>query len=180
MRSPLLWLGLVAFISTPACKSAEEKAAEEARRKAGEELRKKANLSLDEHEVNCGKDDAMGCAALATAYQIGEEREANPQKAQELFEKACTLGHPQSCIDAATTYLDDEKWSEAAVYLKMGCSANSDDACTRLAQVEQELDRGKAEGEAGEAGEAKDDDGAELSEAERLMKEIENAEQDED
>ena len=181
MRFAPIWLALASLVISPGCDTEEEKAAAEARKKAGEEMRRKANLSIEEHEVNCEKDDPVSCAAVATAYQIGEDKPSDPAKAQELFEKACNLKHAQSCLDAADKHIDDKAWAKAEALLDVGCKADDDAACTRLATVKQEIEKAKAPAEGGEAeGEAGSGAKAEgeMSEAERLMKEIEDADED--
>lgn len=159
------------------CQSEAEKAQEAERKKAGAELRRKAGLGIAEHEKACAVDDAVSCAALATAYQVGEDKEADPAKAQEFFEKACLLGNGSSCIDAADTYLDKGDDDKAKPLLDAGCKADHDDSCTRLVALKQRAHKGAQAGGAGETGGAAEaGDAKEMTEAERLMAEIEAAE----
>jgi TPR repeat protein len=170
----------VLCLSVPAsgCKSAEEKEADAERKKAGAEARKKAEMGVAEHEAACNKDDAVSCAALATAYQVGEDKEADPAKAQELFEKACNLGHGPSCIDAADPYLDKGEDDKARPLLDKGCKAENEDCCTRLAALDDKAKKAAgADPATGAAAEA-DGEKKEMSDAERLMAEIEAAEKD--
>jgi TPR repeat protein len=179
-RTCLSTLVLMSFLpAMGGCDSEAEKAEAAERKKAGAELRRKAGLSIDEHEAACAKDDADSCAALATAYQVGEDKESNPVKAQEFFEKACTLGNGPSCIDAADTYLDKGEVAKARPLLDSGCKAEHDDCCTRLVSLDQ-ADK-KAAGDAADASgdaAAGTESGKEMTEAERLMAEIEAAEED--
>lgn len=180
----LVSLGVVVSVALPGCKSEEEKAADAAREAAAAEVREKAQLSIDEHEVNCDKGDAIGCLAVATAFQIGEDRPLDAAKAQTMFEKACDLGSAQGCLDASDKYLDAEAWDKALPLVTKGCEAENDEACTRKARVEQELKGGAEDEEEGDGAEPKAEGGEagdeELSERERLLKEIAAAEEDDD
>lgn len=170
---------LCLFAPATGCKSAEEKEADAEREKAGAEARKKAAMGVDEHEAACDKDDAVSCAALATAYQVGEDKPADPAKAQELFEKACTLGHGPSCIDAADPYLDKGEDEKARPLLDKGCKAEHDDSCTRLVALDERAKKAaEADAPTGAAAEKEEGEEKEMSDAERLMAEIEAAEKD--
>lgn len=145
-----------------ACDSAEEKK----REAAAAEARRKAELPIDAHEKNCEKGDADGCAALATAYQIGEDREYDEEKAQELFEKACNLGHGQSCMDGADGFLGSAD-DKALPLLKKGCELKNDDSCHRLEALERKLAKKAAEAPAAAPeGEAKPAEGEAAAPAE--------------
>src|SRR5690606_18721032 len=103
----------------------------------------------------------IGCLAVATAFQIGEDRPLDPAKAQAMFEKACELGSAQGCIDGSDKYIDEKNWEKALGLVTKGCEAESDEACTRKARVEQALGAGEdADDEGDEGDEAKAEAGA--------------------
>gem|GEM_PF-3918493 len=54
--------------------------------------------STDFLKKSCELDSAKGCYFLAMQYFIGFDDTQNINKAKDLYEKSCTLGHEKACL----------------------------------------------------------------------------------
>lgn len=87
----------------------------------------------------CEEGDALSCAKLAVALDLGIGGEVDPAAAVELFSRACELGDSDSCYQAGSLYLDEiAAESDSGVagrFLQRGCDGGSGLACIRLAET---------------------------------------------
>lgn len=122
-KLPLLFITLAFF--AVGCDGAEEKA-----------LPDDAPRLLREAAINCDNGNMLGCHNLAVAYWQGQFVSQNIDKAQALFQRACTAGAMLACsaleeIDPAERI--DE--SEAAGRIKLACDNGLPAACDRWAEL---------------------------------------------
>lgn len=88
-------------------------------------------VALDRKTCEAGV--GMGCHDLATWLSVYEDAPFHsPKESPKLFERACKLATPFSCVAAASAFIKDDVAKGVALYTR-GCDAGDGFVCNQLA-----------------------------------------------
>ncbi len=98
----------------------------------------KAQMALAQEMValdrkTCDAGVGMGCHDLATWLSVHEDAPFHsPKESPKLFERACRLATPFSCVAAASAFIKDDVAKGVSLYAR-GCDAGDGFVCNQLA-----------------------------------------------
>jgi uncharacterized protein len=109
-------------------------------RHAGHELEEEGKhaAAVGAYGRGCSFSDAVSCFELARLHRDGTGTPPDPAAAQRLLEKACDLGLPEACSEAALHYLHADggrtpgDHARGVTLLERGCAGRSGLACYNL------------------------------------------------
>ena len=94
---------------------------------------------VEDCRAQCEKNHAQSCDRYAVLVSLGKEGSPDPEKANQLFEKACSGGSPSACANLGVRYLHgtgarkDPK--RAASFLEQACNEGEARGCASAAEI---------------------------------------------